>query len=405
VSADERGRYRIFGLTPGEYVVAAMPTANGVPARALTDADVDAALKGVHVATPAVDPAVSYAPVYFPGTAREGDAQTITLAVGEERDGIDIRVEQTRNAGVDGVVTSADGQPVQNVLVMLASAGGFSPLTFTSAARVLQDGRFTFANVRPGSYTLIAQSAGPQASQFAMLSLEVAGNDVPGLQLMMRPALKLAGRIVFEGTAQAPSPAGRSIPLQPLTPGMPLPSQMTRTTEAGAFTLTNVMPGRYKIGGPIFFGATSDSVTWALQSVAIDGVDVTDMPFEIKADAPPTEIVVTYGDRWQELSGRLQQSSGAPAPGYTVIVFPADKAYWMAASRRILTVHPGTDGRFTFGGPGPNTLPPGDYLLAAVTDLDRDEQFDPALLQSLRATGVPITLQLGERKTQDLAIK
>jgi hypothetical protein len=234
--------------------------------------------------------------------------------------------------------------------------------------------------------------------------VELAGNDVSGLQLTMRPALSLTGRIVFDGSAPAPSPVGRSVPLQALTPGLPSPLQMA-TTAAGAFTLLNVMPGRYKIGGPMFFGATSDSVTWALQSVAIDGVDVTDMPFEIKGDAPPKEIVVTYGDRWQELSGRLQQSSGAAAPGYTVIVFPADKAYWIAGSRRILTARPGTDGRFTFGGPGPNTLPPGAYLLAAVTDLDRDEQFDLVLLQSLVAVGVPITLQPGQRKTQDLAIR
>ena len=57
------------------------------------------------------------------------------------------------------------------------------------------------------------------------------------------------------------------------------------------------------------------------------------------------------------------------------------------------------------GGPGPNTLPPGSYLLAAVTELDRDEQYDPSLLARLADAAVPVKLAAGEHKTQDLVVK
>ena len=90
---------------------------------------------------------------------------------------------------------------------------------------------------------------------------------------------------------------------------------------------------------------------------------------------------------------------------HTIIVFPEDKTYWVNGSRRILITRPGTDGRFTLSGPGPTTLPPGKYLLAAVTDIDREEQFDPAFLAALVPAGIPITLQPGEKKVQDLVIK
>jgi hypothetical protein len=50
-------------------------------------------------------------------------------------------------------------------------------------------------------------------------------------------------------------------------------------------------------------------------------------------------------------------------------------------------------------------LPAGDYLLAAVSELDRDEQIDPAFLTSLQAAAVRITLQPVERKTQNLSIR
>ena len=128
-------------------------------------------------------------------------------------------------------------------------------------------------------------------------------------------------------------------------------------------------------GGPLFFGAWSESVTWSLTSVVLDGTDVTDLPITVSHDAPPKSVVVTYGDRWQELSGRLTLASGAPATDYMMIVSPANKAYWIPGSRRIRTTPPGSNGQFTLSGAGPLTLPPGDYLLAAVTDLERNEEY------------------------------
>jgi hypothetical protein len=406
-STDERGRYRIFGLPPGEYIVTAV-RGGAATVRVLADADVDAALKGGHVAVPmAFDPNVTSVPVFFPGTTRESDAQPVALTVGEEREGVDIRLELGRNANVEGVISSADGQPVPNVMVFLQTVIGSSPVQMAMSAAVRPDGHFAFAGVRPGSYTLLARTSAPQASQFAAVPVEVAGTDISGIQLTMRPALTLSARLAFDGATPAPSLANRRVSIQSLTSGLTgmAAAQVTPTTATGAFTVTNVMPGQFLIGGPMFFGATADSVTWALQSVVVDGREVTDLPLEIKADAVPKEVVVTYGDRWQELSGRLSQPSGVPASDYTVIVFPADKAYWIPGSRRIRTAHPGTDGRFTLGGPGLTTLPPGAYLLAAVTELDRDEQFDPALLALLTAAAVPVTLQAGEQKTQDLMIK
>ena len=59
-------------------------------------------------------------------------------------------------------------------------------------------------------------------------------------------------------------------------------------------------------------------------------------------------------------------------------MFPANKAYWVPQSRRILSTRPGSDGHFKF----PN-LPAGDYLIAAVTDVEQGEWYDPAFLAQL----------------------
>ncbi len=406
-AADERGRYRLFGLTPGEYVVVGMRLGTPQQPRPLSITEVDAALKGGSVSAAPPAPAnVRYAPVFFPGTTRATDAISIAIAAGEERQNVDFKLETVLAARVEGAVATSDGQPLSPGSVSLTTIGT-NLLQSRTSVRFQTDGRFTFPNVMPGNYAIRALGAGPMAGQFAATTVEVAGADVFGVQLMFQPALSFNGRLVFQGAKVAPALAGRRIPIKSASPplsGAPNPA-VTPTDQMGGFSITNVFPGRYVIGGPLSLGATTDSVTWALESVIVDGRDVTDLPIDITAEALPKDVVVTFSDRYQELSGRLARSTGAPAPEYTIVVFPEDKAYWITGSRRIVTARPDTDGRFTLSGVGPTTLPAGKYLLAAVTDIDRDEQFDPAFLSALIPAAVPITLQPGEKKVQDLVIK
>jgi hypothetical protein len=404
---DDRGRYRVHSLVPGEYIVAATRLGVAAPPRVLRAAEVDEALKTGRAAT-VDDPSVRYAQVFYPGTARAGDAQPVRVASGEERPGVDFRLELVRTVRVQGTVTTSDGQPPARATVRLVTYWiDRQPISSRAFGAMTLDGRFEFGGVAPGTYTLIATGSGPQAIQFATEIVEVAGADRTGLQLTLRPALSLAARLVFDGASAAPPLPGHRVPLRSLTgpaSGIAAPA-VAPTDDSGAFAISRVTPGRYVLGGPMFFGATAASVTWSLTSVTVDGRDVTDLPFDVSADAPPREIVVTYGDRWQEISGRLLQSSGAPAPGYVVVAFPADQAYWIGESRRILTAPSDAAGRFTLGGPGPLTLPAGEYLLAVVPDLERDEQFDRAFLASLVSSAVRVGLRPGEQKVQDLAIR
>ena len=62
-------------------------------------------------------------------------------------------------------------------------------------------------------------------------------------------------------------------------------------------------------------------------------------------------------------------------------------------------MRPGTDGKFIVRG-----LPAGDYVIAAVADIEQGQWYDPALLERLKAAGTPIHLEDGDQKTQDLRI-
>jgi hypothetical protein len=76
-----------------------------------------------------------------------------------------------------------------------------------------------------------------------------------------------------------------------------------------------------------------------------------------------------------------------------VVVFPADKAYWLRGSRRAQFVRPSTDGRWVMRG-----LPPGDYLLATVPDMDATDLGDTAFLDQLAPNSTRFTLAEGEKK-------
>jgi hypothetical protein len=119
----------------------------------------------------------------------------------------------------------------------------------------------------------------------------------------------------------------------------------------------------------------------------------------VKAGQNIGSATLTFTDQRAELSGALTDGTGRPAPGYTLILYPADPRYWQPQSRRIRTARPATDGRFRFG-----TVPPGDYKIAPVVDVEPGAWQDPAFLQELDATALRVSIAEGEKKVQNVRL-
>jgi uncharacterized protein (DUF2141 family) len=124
-----------------------------------------------------------------------------------------------------------------------------------------------------------------------------------------------------------------------------------------------------------------------------------DQPLVLGADDRPAGGLVTLSNRTTELSGTVQDGSGQPASGVTLVVFSADERFWQPESRRIQATRPSTDGRYTF-----KNLPPGDYRLAAVEDIEPGRWFDPAFLRGVGGF-LTVTVMDGGRTSQDVRIK
>ena len=129
------------------------------------------------------------------------------------------------------------------------------------------------------------------------------------------------------------------------------------------------------------------------------GRDLLDGRIEIASDTNLSGVDVTFTDRRSELSGTLQTAAGEAASDVFVIAYAADRNLRGPNARRVQAVGPGVDGKYVI-----KDLPAGEYLLAAVTDVDQDEWQDPAFLDRLQSASVKLTIAEGEKKTLDLRI-
>jgi hypothetical protein len=294
------------------------------------------------------------------------------------------------------------------------------------SARADSEGRFRLMNVPPGQYRLTARATIAGARQTAQAAetlqrqelvaditqrgtpspqrpepivvwgateVTVDGRTLSNVLLTLQRGPSVSGQVTFDGPTAPPADLTRI--RVSMTPFEPTPfggAASARVDASGRFTIASVAPGRYRL-------TASGMSGWVAESALIGGQDALDFPIEVKGTQNLSGATITFTDRQSEVSGVVTGDRNQPAPEYTLIVFPVDSRYWVAPSRRIQTVRPSTDGRYTV-----RNLPPGEYRIAPLFDLEPGSVSDPAFLQQLEATSLRFTLQAGEKKTQDMKV-
>ena len=364
-ATDDRGVYRIYGLLPGDYLVRARTTSvqlfsGAGPVGARTASEMDALLASlaqrnnpasvarIGVPSSAVPLApsrpVGLAPTYFPGTTFVDEAAAVTVRAGEERSGLDFAVTPTGVATLDGVVSGS----VQNLAVVqlsisaLTQRGVSTGVTTPSLSRrpSESDGHFTFTNIVPGRYRILAK-ANPDLSQptptaavrfsgvrsnadappggnfvYAAADIETRGEDLSGLNLVLQPGSRCLGRLRFDGSAHQ-SPADLSgIRLNLAPPGTSGfivvngtvignsfgPVGAPRIEPDGTFAITGIGPGAYVLNAQL---PQEWRGTWTLRSAMSRGRDLLDSPMEFAPGTNIDDLVLTFSDRHTRLSGVL----------------------------------------------------------------------------------------------------
>ena len=379
-------------------------------------------------------PVSIYPTQFFPGTPAIGQAAVLTLKSGDERGNIDFALRPVRTSRISGLATGPDG-PAAHVALRLVPAGDdFSVEMETSVTMTGAGGQFTFLGVPPGEYaikivriprlvagspatatmiqtggtTIISTSPGAGAAplplpteptMWATVPVAVGETDVTDVMVVLRPGARVSGRVEFDGTAERPDPARiqripivveradrvASTPLQSIPPG--------RVEASGTFNTYGVPAGKYFIRVP---GAPPP---WTLRSVTSEGRDISDVALDVGA-ADVTNVIVTFTDRPAKLTGLVRGAGGNPDPTALVVMFPTDAAQWKDFGpnpRRFRSARTTKAGSYTF-----NTLPPGDYVIAAVRDDFGSTWQTPEVLETLSRLGSQVSIAEGDTRALDL---
>jgi hypothetical protein len=387
-TTDDQGQFRLFGLSPGEYLVSAAYRAGG------------------EVTDPAGEP-TGYAPTYYPGTPNPMEAQRVSVAVGQELSSVTFALVATRLVRVSGAVIDAHGQPAAggNVILVPVSARSASgpPAMQASTTRVDGGGQFRLTNVVPGRYTLQVRSGrGPRgmqegAGQFGRIEITVGTDDLDGVVVVMGYGARVIGHVTTD-TSAAPTirPQQVQIGARSADPDPGLPGSMgpqVRVNEDWTFEINGLFEPRY-------FRAQLPT-GWTLKSVLLNGQDITDTPVAFPAGQTISGMQIVISERSTQVTGRVTDNAGTAITDTTVVVFPVDEALWTYQSRFVRTARPDQGGQFQVLG-----LPAYErYLAVPVQALEDGQAGDPEFLARIRPLATSFSLNDGESRVVNLRFK
>jgi hypothetical protein len=359
---DDTGAYRIFGLPPGDYYVAA----------SLRMAPLDSVVQ------------TTYSPTYYPGTGELAEAQRIRVELGTESTAI-FPLLPVRSVSVSGTVLTSSGGPANAFLNVASESAEFgTPLGIGGVTQ--PDGTFTIPDVPPGRYTLSASLRGDGPSESGATPLTIGTDDMSGITLVTGRPATMKGRFVADTGVVGKIPDGLVIATAARAGGTVLSSG-----SGSAFELDD-------LAEPFTLHVENLPDGWTVKAIVVNGADVTDT----KMTLPPNQeaeaqIVVT--NRLTAVTGTVSASAGQPAKA-EVVVFAADAAKWMYPSRFVRTVSADDKGRFRITG-----LPPADRYLALAADyLEDGEHYDPEFLGRMRDAAIEFSLGNAETRTLELKV-
>jgi hypothetical protein len=461
---NDLGEYRFSGLSPGNYVVFVPQTQVSVPVSVADELaagppDPSAAQRfslasapsprsgGVRIggslvstvpdparfsaASPISNALVSagdgdgltvYRTTFHPSAVNLGQASRLKLAAGDELSGIDVHLQPVPGVAVSGAVLDSSG-PVPGLGLHLMPADQGEDAAILEVGMTVSDSRgaFAFPRVPAGRYMLVAWRAGgvptgnqqkpfadptrvaEQPGAWAIQPVVVGNRAVESVTIMIRPPVTVTGRVEFSGASERPAAerfqSGFLVTVWETrslfrAEGSSSGSRIDPAT--GRITVRGVSPpGRYFIGPPGL------PAPWTLESITIGGRDATDAAFAV-GDTDVTDVVITYTDRPASLSGTVALLKTAGEASASVFLFPANRMRWIDArlgSRTFRVTRTSTTGTFSW-----TSVPPGDYLLAAIRDEDAGDWPDVQFLTRLASIATPIKVSANQAVKADLSL-
>jgi protocatechuate 3,4-dioxygenase beta subunit len=372
-STDDLGRYRLYGLRPGQYAISA-------------------SVGQIVVAQSSVD-LPGFGTTYYPGTSDPQAIQFVRVDPSQEVSAMDFSLLRMRSARVAGRALDADGDPITGGIALMPSQRSGANTDLQMGARIDRRGGFEFRNVPPGDYVLqVVHGRHGQwnEGEFAYQYISVSDADITDLEMQTNPGSALTGHIVAEG-GELSKMDGLELSAIPVdidrAPRLGGPPARANITPDSQFELAGIT-------GPRRLQVVRAPSGWMLKSILVHGVDVTDqVMFFGRDDESLDDIEVVLTNRITQVLGSVSDSRGLTPSDVAVLAFATDSAQWYPGTRFRKRTSPSSDGRFSIDG-----LPPGDYfVVAAAPPRDPGEWLNPDTLEKLSRGATRVHLSDGQR--------
>ena len=386
---DDLGRYRIFGLEAGTYVVGA-DGRGGLPfAEPLEVGRIPSAMTALRETEPFIT-------TFHPSALIESESQRIRLSA-QDVTGIDIVLRRARRLQLSGVLLDSLGAPAATNALLARKRGVGTPGDRQFHAD--QQGRFTVPDIEPGEYHVIV---GPGLAsglayvngraEFAEVPLAIT-TDMRDAVIVTQPGITLTGQVVF---ADGPPPK---------PPKMRIAFRRSGTLPPNSREIVATIDDQFRFSASEFYGPQLVRVTdlpegWVVKAITLAGADITDVPTVFKQEHDG-QLRVVLSSKPSTLEGTIRADGTSPPRDATVYVFAENRDAWRMSSPRTHKSDTVENGKFSLGG-----LTAGRYYAIAVAR----EGFRPvanpgeAFFDLLSQEATPFVIGDGERRTLDLRL-
>lgn len=354
---DDRGKYRIYELPPGEYYI-------GASAEPMNEGE-----------------SSSYELTYYPGVADPSQSTPVAIRAGDEFPDVDVTLHRVGVFHVRGRVTNGiPNASLTNARVDLATT--LEPWEEFGMAGTIRDanGDFDVDGVRPGTYDLMARLSYKGTEYQAQQKVTITDSDVNGIRLVLTPGATLKGEIQTEGGVDL---SKARVELRPPSGIFFGTSNMSAVASDGAVEFDSMPDGHYV--------AEVDGLSQNayVKSVTLGDEDVLDSGFDIaNGQAPGTSLNIVVSASGAQIGGTVMLD-GKPFNDALVTLLPADFSK-LSDDLRYKTSTTDQYGNYSLTG-----IRPGDYLLFAWEKIEGGRERDPDFISQFKDQGQEVRVGPG----------
>jgi len=366
---NDLGEYRIWGLQPGKYLVAATyqpPQLN--PGYVADDI---------------------YVPTFHPGTPDVSQATVVEVDPGTETSGIDLDLRQARAVMVRGrVMVDGPVKSLRGIYVSLMPRGfeGNYSLSNYGGPVENESGDFEIRGVPPGPYNLSAYWNDGRRQLYGRVPVEVGSANLEGVNFVLANPITLAGRVRVEGGGQFDF---TRLGLWLLSVDKAMGSGGAQVKPDGTFLIENVYDGNYRLRISGF------PEEYYVKSAREGGSDVLESGLAISRSQLPSRLEIVLSPDGGCVDGTVLKDQ-LPVSAAMVVLVP-DPPHRDREEMYSIKVTDGF-GRFSMLG-----LPPGDFKLFAWEPVHGTNYTDPDFFQAFEDRGTGVHIE--EKQTQTVQLE